>query len=67
MDLCWEHKIYPDVKVVSTTDINKCWEDLCSEENPNPDGIRFVIDMKKSKLDNKDEIEKLIPGYQFTE
>lgn len=65
MDLCYEHKIYPDVKVVGAKDINQCWEDLCSLDNPNPDGIRYVIDMKQSKLEHKDKIQELIPGYQF--
>ena len=63
MDLCYEHKIYPDVKVIGANDINDCWENLCSDENPNPDGIRFVVDVKQSKLDQKDKISELIPDY----
>lgn len=67
MDLCHEHKIYPDTKLITAKDINGCWEYLCAPENPNPDGIRYVIDIKQSKLESKDKIEKLIPGYVFPE
>lgn len=67
MDLCHKHSIYPDVKVVSASEINNCWEDLCSSENPNPDGIRYIIDMTKSKQENKELIQKLIPEYPIPE
>ena len=56
MDLCHKHSIYPDIKMITADDINQSWEDLCDETNPNPDGIRFVIDMKKSKQNNKEAI-----------
>ena len=54
IDLCFKHGIYPDCKTVEAKDIDSCWEKL---QNTNADGIRFVIDIKKS-LENKDYLPK---------
>ena len=50
VDLCFKHAIYPDCKTVEAKDIEWCWDQL---KNTNADGIRYVIDIKKS-LENKD-------------
>jgi len=50
VDLCFKHGIYPDCKIVEAKDIDSCWDQL---KNTNADGIRYVIDVKKS-LENKD-------------
>lgn len=50
VDLCFKHGIYPDCKTVEAKDIEWCWDQL---KNTNADGIRYVIDIKKS-LENKD-------------
>ena len=43
--------IYPDVKMVEAKDTDTCWDELGGKGNP--DGIRYVIDIKKS-LENKE-------------
>jgi len=45
IDFCFKHGIYPDCETVEAEDIDSCWEKLKS----NADGIRYVIDVKKSK------------------
>jgi uncharacterized zinc-type alcohol dehydrogenase-like protein len=50
IDLCAAKGIYPDCKTVEAKDIDWCWDQLTGS---NPDGIRFVIDIKKS-LENKE-------------
>jgi len=52
IDLCFKHGIYPDCTVVEAKDIDSCWDKLTKT---NADGIRYVIDIKKS-LENKDYI-----------
>ena len=54
VDFCFEHGIYPDCKVIEAKDIDWCWDQL---DSTNADGIRFVIDIKKS-LKNKDFLPK---------
>ena len=54
VDFCYEHGIYPDCKVIEAKDIDWCWDQL---DSTNADGIRFVIDIKKS-LKNKDFLPK---------
>jgi len=54
IDLCFKNGIYPDCKVVEAKDIDSCWDQLI---NSNADGVRFVIDIKKS-LQNQDYIPK---------
>ena len=56
LDLCAEHQIWPDCKVIEAKDIDWAWEQL-SGEGGNKDGVRYVIDVKKS-LENKDFIPK---------
>ena len=52
MNFCFKHKIYPECHFIEAKDIDWAWEQL---EKTNPDGVRFVIDIKKS-LQNKDFI-----------
>ena len=54
VDFCFHHGIYPDCKVIEAKDIDWCWDQL---DSTNADGIRFVIDIKKS-LKNKDFLPK---------
>jgi len=54
IDLCFKNNIYPDCKIVEAKDIDSCWDQLM---NTNADGVRFVIDIKKS-LQNQDYIPK---------
>ena len=54
VDFCFKHGIYPDCKVIEAKDIDWCWDQL---ESINADGIRFVIDIKKS-LKNKEYLPK---------
>lgn len=54
VDLCFKHGVYPDCKIVEAKDIDWCWQQL---DKTNADGIRYVIDIKKS-LQNKDFIPK---------
>ena len=49
VDFCFKHKIYPECQSIEAKDIDWAWEQL---EKTNPDGVRFVIDIKKS-LENK--------------
>ena len=51
IDLCFEHSIYPDIQLIEAKDIDWAWKKLC--ESKNGDGLRYVIDVKKSLL-NKD-------------
>ena len=50
VDFCFKHKIYPECQSIEAKDIDWAWDQL---EKTNPDGVRFVIDIKKS-LENKD-------------
>jgi uncharacterized zinc-type alcohol dehydrogenase-like protein len=43
--LCAEHEIYPDIELVEATEIDKVWDTLATS---NVDGVRYVIDIKKS-------------------
>ena len=54
IDLCFKHGIYPDCEVVEAKDIDSCWQKLATN---NADGVRYVIDVKKS-LENKDYLPK---------
>jgi D-arabinose 1-dehydrogenase-like Zn-dependent alcohol dehydrogenase len=47
IDLCHEHKIYPDCQQIEAKDIDWAWNQL-SGDGKNPDGVRYVIDIKKS-------------------
>jgi len=50
MDFCAKHQIYPDVQVITADKIDWAWEQLTGH---NPEGLRYVIDIKKS-LENPD-------------
>ena len=50
LELCAKHSILPDVHHIEAKEIDWAWEQLM---NVNKDGIRYVIDIKKS-LNNKD-------------
>ncbi len=56
IDLCHEHKIYPDCQQIEAKDIDWAWNQL-SGDGKNPDGVRYVIDIKKS-LQNQDFLPK---------
>lgn len=47
-EFCAEKQIYPDVKLVTASEIDQCWETL---QNISKDGVRYVIDVKKSLED----------------
>lgn len=51
IDLCHQHNIYPDCEMIEANKIDWAWDKLGG--GGNPDGIRYVIDIKKS-LENKD-------------
>lgn len=44
LELCTKHQIYPDTEMVEAKQIDWVWEQLAD----NKDGIRYVIDTKKS-------------------
>jgi alcohol dehydrogenase (NADP+) len=50
LEFCAKHAILPDVQHIEAKEIDWAWEQLM---NVNKDGIRYVIDIKKS-LNNKD-------------
>jgi D-arabinose 1-dehydrogenase-like Zn-dependent alcohol dehydrogenase len=52
LKFCSEHEIYPDCKLVEANQIDSVWDELATN---NKDGIRYVIDVKKS-LANPDFI-----------
>ena len=45
LEFCAKHNILPDTELVEAKDIDKCWDQLL---HSNKDGVRFVIDIKKS-------------------
>lgn len=47
IDLCHQHNIYPDCEMIEAKQIDWAWDQLCGD-GKNPDGIRYVIDIKKS-------------------
>lgn len=55
IDLCFKHGIYPDCQMVEAKEIDWVWDQL--NNNSNADGLRYVIDIKKS-LENKDFVPK---------
>ena len=50
VEFCHKNNVYPDCTVIEAADIDKAWDSLM---NSNADGVRYVIDIKKS-LENKD-------------
>lgn len=44
LELCAKDKIYPDVKHITASQIDWAWDELMH----NADGLRYVIDIKKS-------------------
>jgi alcohol dehydrogenase (NADP+) len=54
LEFCAKHNINPDVTVIEAKDIEMAWNTLM---NINKDGVRFVIDIKKS-LANPEFIPK---------
>ena len=50
LDFCAKNKLFPDIEHVEAKQIDECWEKLTTS---NKDGIRYVIDVEKSKK-NKD-------------
>jgi len=47
MDFCAKNNIYPDCEMVEANQIDWAWEKL-SGPGGNADGVRYVIDVKKS-------------------
>jgi len=45
INLCDEHKIYPEIKIVPVTELNNVYTDL---DKSNPTGIRYVLDIENS-------------------
>ena len=54
LELCAKHGIYPDVQHIKASEIEWAWDQLI---NVNKDGIRYVIDVKKS-LEDKEFMPK---------
>lgn len=51
VDFCGQHKIYPDCETIKANKIDWAWDQLVGDGG-NPDGIRYVIDIKKSLGDS---------------
>jgi uncharacterized zinc-type alcohol dehydrogenase-like protein len=47
LELCAKHKIFPDCQVIEADKIDWAWDQLTGEGG-NKDGVRYVIDIKKS-------------------
>ena len=45
IDLCHQHQIFPDIKIVRAEEINEVYEKL---DSANQDGLRYVIDIQAS-------------------
>ena len=56
LSLCARLVIYPDVKLIEAKDIDWAWQELIGSSG-NKDGVRYVIDVKKS-LENQDFVPK---------
>jgi hypothetical protein len=54
IDFCFKNNIYPDCQTIEAKDIDWAWDQL---SGLNKDGIRYVIDIKKS-LENQEFIPK---------
>ena len=54
LDFCGKHGITPDVQMIEAKEIDWAWDQIITI---NKDGIRYVIDIKKS-LENKDFVPK---------
>jgi len=56
LELCAKHGIYPDVQIIEAKEIDWAWQQLIGPAG-NSDGVRYVIDIKKS-LENKEFLPK---------
>ena len=56
LELCAKAGIYPDIQIIEAKDIDWAWQELIGTGG-NKDGVRYVIDVKKS-LQNKDFLPK---------
>lgn len=56
VDFCAKHNIYPECTVIQANQIDWAWDQLCGPEG-NKDGVRYVIDIKKS-MQNADFLPK---------
>jgi hypothetical protein len=54
LEFCSKHEILPDCEMVEANKIDWVWDQLATS---NKDGVRYVIDVKKS-LANQDYIPK---------
>ena len=50
IDFCNTHGIYPDCEIIEAKKIDWAWDQLLGDGS-NADGIRYVIDIKKSLAD----------------
>lgn len=50
LDFCGEHKIFPDCKLIEAKEIEWAYQQL---DQANKDGIRYVIDIEKSKANKE--------------
>jgi uncharacterized zinc-type alcohol dehydrogenase-like protein len=58
LQFCADKKVFPDCKVIEANQIDEVWDKLSGAGGAgNVDGIRYVIDIKKS-LENKDFVPK---------
>jgi len=48
---CAKHKIWPDVEVITANQITWAWGELANGKNK--DGVRYVVDVKKSLNDKE--------------
>jgi len=56
LEFCAKHGIYPDIQLIEAKEIDWAWQQLIGPSG-NKDGVRYVIDIKKS-LENKDFLPK---------
>lgn len=51
VDFCIKHNIYPECETIQANKIDWAWDKLCGPGG-NADGVRYVIDIKKSLADD---------------
>lgn len=49
INLCDQHKIYPEIKIVPVTELNNVYTEL---DKSNPSGLRYVLDIENSLNEN---------------
>ena len=56
INLCDKHKIYPDIKVVSVTEINNVYTAL---DSGNTSTVRYVLDLENTLKDAQEDLLRL--------